>query len=69
MSAEIWRTAAQAVGRWLEENGRLQRPISSLSIEELEGVAMAAVSGWQDARIAQAKAEGDTAKVNDLFEA
>jgi hypothetical protein len=63
----IWRAAAMALARWLEQNGKLHRPIGSLEMHELEGICVAVVSGHQDARIAQAKVEGEAAKIRDLF--
>ena len=36
------RGVAEAIGRWLTENGRMSRKIIQLSIEELEGIGCAA---------------------------
>jgi hypothetical protein len=49
MSNDEWQrfTAAEmakAVGRWLEERGRLGRPIHSLTLQDLEGMAETAVA-------------------------
>src|SRR5512147_2030779 len=42
--AHVTREAAREIGRWLEGRGRLQQPIASLSLAELEGMATAAIS-------------------------
>src|SRR5512147_461167 len=42
--AHVTREAAGGIGRWLEGRGRLQQPIASLSLAELEGMATAAIS-------------------------
>ena len=39
---QLVRGVAEAIGRWLTENGRMSRKISQLSIEELEGIGCAA---------------------------
>lgn len=49
MSNDEWQrfTAeemAKAVGRWLEARGRLGRPIHSLTLQDLEGMAETAVA-------------------------
>ncbi len=49
MSNDEWqrfvtREYAKAVGRWLEAQGKLGRPIHRLTIQELEGMGAAAVS-------------------------
>jgi hypothetical protein len=47
---ETGREIALAIGRYLEARGRLHQPISVLRIEELEGMAWAAVAKYQDRR-------------------
>lgn len=44
--AHLTRAAALEIGRWLEARGRLQGPIASLTLGDLEGVATAAISRW-----------------------
>ena len=52
MSPEEWqafsnREAALAIARWFEEDGRrLERPIRTLTMRELEAIADRAVSRW-----------------------
>ncbi len=42
--AHVTREAALEIGRWLEARGRLHRPVASLTLPELEAMAMAAIS-------------------------
>lgn len=44
--AQVTREAALEIGRWLEARGRLQGPIASLSLGDLEAMAVAAISRW-----------------------
>jgi len=49
MSDDEWqrfvtREYAKAIGRWLADRGRLERPIHRLTIQDLEGAGCAAVS-------------------------
>jgi hypothetical protein len=44
--AQVTREAALEIGRWLEARGRLQGPIESLSLADLEAMAVAAISCW-----------------------
>ncbi len=49
MSPEDWqahvtRAAAQEIGTWLEARGRLDRPIASLALSDLEAMATVAIS-------------------------
>lgn len=49
MSPEEWqahvtRETALEIGRWLETQGRLHRPVASLTLPELEAMAVAAIS-------------------------
>lgn len=46
-----WQTyltneAAKAAGQWLERNGKLGRPVASLTIKELEGMVSASILRW-----------------------
>ena len=40
----VTREAAKAIGQWLEARGRLHDPIRSLTLSELEALAVAAIS-------------------------
>lgn len=42
--AHVTREAAKEVGKWLEARGRLDRPIASLRLTDLEAVASVAIS-------------------------
>ena len=42
--AHVTREAAREIGRWLEGRGRLHQPIAVLTLGELEGMAIAAIS-------------------------
>ena len=42
--AHVTREAAREIGAWLEARGRLDRPISSLSLRDLEAMADNAIS-------------------------
>jgi hypothetical protein len=42
--AHVTREAALEIGRWLEGRGRLHRPVASLTLPELEAMAVAAIS-------------------------
>jgi len=44
--AHTTREAAKAIGQWLEERGRLHMPIHSLTMPELEAMAISAISSW-----------------------
>lgn len=51
MSADEWhafsnREAAKAIAQWFEEKGRLERPIRTLTMRELEAIADRAISRW-----------------------
>lgn len=71
----LWRASALAIGAWLEQNGSLDRPIRTLRIEELEGIAVAAVSAYQQFRQTEIAAENGNVghipefddKLEDLF--
>lgn len=47
---ELGEAMAQSVGKYLEGRGQLNKPISSLQLCELEGIAWAAVSEYQNRR-------------------
>jgi hypothetical protein len=40
----VTREAAKEIGKWLEARGRLDRPVASLRLSDLEAVASAAIS-------------------------
>jgi len=42
--AHVTREAAKEVGKWLEARGRLDRPVASLKLSDLEAVASVAIS-------------------------
>lgn len=42
--AYMTRQAAQAIGTWLEGRGRLHQPIASLTLADLEAMAINAIS-------------------------
>ena len=42
--AHVTRAAAQEIGTWLEARGRLDRPIASLALSDLEAMATVAIS-------------------------
>lgn len=42
--AHVTREAAQEIGRWLEARGRLDRPIASLGVADLDAMASVAIS-------------------------
>ena len=42
--AHVTREAAKEIGAWLEARGRLDRPISTLSLRDLEAMADNAIS-------------------------
>ena len=44
--AHVTREAALEIGRWLEARGRLHHPIASLTLGDLEAMAMNAISRW-----------------------
>lgn len=65
MSNDEWQRftaaeAAKAIGRWLEERGRLGRPIHSLNLQDLEGMAEAAIARFvvlNSLRLAECRAQ------------
>ena len=44
--AHVTRAAALEIGKWLEARGRLQHPIASLTLGDLEAMAVNAISRW-----------------------
>lgn len=44
--AHVTRAAALEIGKWLEARGRLQQPIASLTLGDLEAMAVNAISRW-----------------------
>ena len=42
--AHVTREAAKAIGQWLEGRGRLNQPIATLTMAELEAMTTAAIS-------------------------
>lgn len=42
--AHVTRAAAQEIGTWLEARGRLDRPIASLALSDLDAMASVAIS-------------------------
>ncbi|MDG1128150.1 MAG: hypothetical protein P8N68_03540 [Paracoccaceae bacterium] len=42
--AHVTRQAAKDIGKWLEARGRLDRPIASLRLTELDAMASVAIS-------------------------
>ena len=44
--AHVTRAAALEIGKWLEARGRLYQPIASLTLGDLEAMAVNAISRW-----------------------
>ena len=44
--AQVTRAAAGEIGAWLVARGRLERPISSLSLRDLEAIAQNAITSF-----------------------
>jgi hypothetical protein len=42
--AHVTREAAKDIGKWLEARGRLDRPIASLQLTDLDAMASVAIS-------------------------
>lgn len=42
----VTRTAALEIGKWLEARGKLHQPIASLTLGDLEAMAVNAISRW-----------------------
>lgn len=56
----VTHKAAEAIGQWLERRGNLHRPINSLTMPELEGMAAAAISRYANLRTERQREEPDT---------
>ena len=50
---QLWRECGLAIGRWLEQRGRLDQPIAALQLRELEGMAWACIARYTDLREAR----------------
>ena len=44
--AHVTREAALEIGKWLEARGRLHHPVASLTLGDLEAMAVNAISRW-----------------------
>ena len=44
--AQVTRAAALEIGKWLEARGNLHQPIASLTLGDLEAMAVNAISRW-----------------------
>ena len=44
--AHVTRAAALEIGTWLEARGKLHQPIASLTLGDLEAMAVSAISRW-----------------------
>jgi hypothetical protein len=44
--AHVTRAAALEIGKWLESRGKLHQPIASLTLGDLEAIAVNAISSW-----------------------
>ena len=44
--AHVTRAAALEIGKWLEARGKLHQPIASLTLDDLEAMAVNAISRW-----------------------
>ncbi|WP_413877138.1 hypothetical protein [Albidovulum sp.] len=44
--AQVTREAAPEIGKWLEARGRLHQPVASLTLGDLEAMAVSAISRW-----------------------
>lgn len=47
---QLLRDCALAIGAWLEHRGKLDQPISTLRLHELEGMAWACTAKYADMR-------------------
>lgn len=57
--AHATHEAAKAIGAWLEGRGRLQQPIRSLTMPDLEAMAASAISRFVVLASERIKAEPD----------
>jgi hypothetical protein len=70
LQAEATRAAALTAGNWLQEavlKNNNDRMIRTLTIEQLEGLATAAISGWLTERAKQAHRIGKPEALPDLI--
>jgi hypothetical protein len=70
LQAEATRAAARAAGHWLQEavlKHNNDRMVRTLTIEQLEGLATAAISGWLTERAKQAHRIGKPESLIDLI--
>ncbi len=70
LQAEATRAAAICAGNWLQETilaHNNERLIRTLTIEQLEGLATAAISGWLTERAKQAHRFGKPEALADLI--
>jgi hypothetical protein len=68
--AHVAHEAARAIGEWLEGRGRLHQPIRSLTMPELEAMALNAISRFivlASQRIAQAPDDSESQKLSMLL--
>lgn len=65
--AQMWEAVGLAIGRWLEERGRLEQPIAALKRHELTGMAWAAISEWLAIRETKRREIGAGAPPGDPF--
>lgn len=74
-AADLWADhvraeCAKAVGEWLEGSVRLDRPIRTLTIAELQNIAEAATSRWivlASQRIANGPDDSESRKLSTLL--
>lgn len=67
---QVRAECATAVGEWLENSVRLDRPIQSLTSSELQGIAEAATSRWivlASVRIARAPHDSGSRRLSTLL--
>ena len=70
LQAEATRAAALVAGEWLQESvlkHNNDRMIRTLTIEQLEGLVTAGISGWLTARAKQAHRIGKPESLTDLI--
>jgi hypothetical protein len=66
--AQVTRAAAQEIGTWLEARGRLDRPIASLTLSDLEALASVAIGRFVVLASQRVKAEpGQNMDLEDLL--
>src|SRR5215469_8574177 len=59
------RAVAEAIEDWLSDNGRLSRRINQLTIEELEGMGVAACSEYVNQRELRRRQKADSLPISD----